>query len=116
MRLVSWIGGNDLDAAEAKIDQPDAIAESLANESFMQAQLLYGYPEKRVNTYLPMPSSQCLLPAVKCRATLASPIDFHDICLRTDTLFADLTLVSSESDGTFVPLNCGAVRRGYSIQ
>lgn len=52
MRLVSWIGGNDLDAAEAKAGQSGAIAATLASASFTGLHLLYSYPEKRVANYL----------------------------------------------------------------
>lgn len=96
MRLVSWIGGNDLDAAEARIDQPGAIAATLASASFTGLNLLYSYPEKRVANYLSWLSSQYELPVEKCKADLASPIDFHDIYLAADALLADLTQASAE--------------------
>lgn len=96
MRLVSWIGGNDLDAAEAKIDQPGAIAATLASASFAGLHLLYSYPEKRVANYLSWLSPQFDLPVAKCRAALASPIDFHDIYLAADALLGDLTQASAE--------------------
>lgn len=96
MRLVSWIGGNDLDAAEAKIDQPGAIAATLASASFAGLYLLCSYPEKRVANYLSWLSPQFDLPVAKRRAALASPIDFHDIYLAADALLADLTQTSAE--------------------
>src|SRR5690606_23506136 len=79
MRLVSWIGGNDLDAAEAKVGQPGAIAATLASASFAGLHLLYSYPEKRVANYLSWLSSQYELPIETRKADLASPVDFHDI-------------------------------------
>lgn len=96
MRLVSWIGGNDLDAAEAKVGQPGAIAATLASASFAELHLLYSYPEKRVANYLSWLSSQYELPVEKRKADLASPIDFHDIYLAADALLADLTQASAE--------------------
>lgn len=96
MRLVSWIGGNDLDAAEGKIEQSGAISATLARTSFTELHLLYSYPEKRVTNYLSWLSSQYDRPVVKRRAALTSPIDFHDIYLAADALLADLTLASSE--------------------
>lgn len=96
MRLVSWIGGNDLDAAEAKTDQPGAVAATLASASFTELHLLYSYPEKRVSHYLSWLSSLHGLSVAKRKADLASPIDFHDIYLAADALLADLTQASSE--------------------
>lgn len=96
MRLVSWIGGNDLDAAEGKIEQSGAISATLASTSFSELHLLYSYPEKRVTNYLSWLSSQYDRPVVKRRAALASPIDFHDIYLAADALLSDLAQASSE--------------------
>lgn len=97
MHLLSWIGGNDLEAAEANTDQqPGAIAATLASASFTELHLLYGYPEKRVTNYLSRLSSQYDLAVVKRIATLDSPIDFHDIYLAADELLAGVTLASSE--------------------
>ncbi len=96
MRLVSWIGGNDLDAAEAKIDQLGAIVATLAIAPFAELHLLYSYLEERVDNYLSWLSSQHDLSVVKRKAELASPIDFHDIYLASDVLLSDLTRASSE--------------------
>lgn len=97
MRLVSWIGGNDLDAAEGKIEQSGAISATLASTSFTELHLLYSYSEKRVTNYLSWLSSQYDRPVAKRRAALTSPIDFHDIYLAADALLADLTQANSES-------------------
>ncbi len=76
MRLVSWIGGNDLDAAEGKIEQSGAISATLASASFTELHLLYSYPEKWVTNYLPWLSSQYDRPVAKRRAALTSSVDF----------------------------------------
>lgn len=96
MRLVSWIGGNDLDASEAKAGQPGAIAATLASASFAELHLLYSYPEKRVLSYLSWLSSQHGLPVAKRKAELASPIDFHDIYQAADAFLTDLTQAGTE--------------------
>ena len=96
MRLVSWIGGNDLDAAEAKTDQLGAIVATLARAPFAELHLLYSYPEERVDNYLSWLSSQHNLPVAKRKAELTSPIDFHDIYLAADALLSDLTRASTE--------------------
>jgi hypothetical protein len=81
MRLVSWIGGNDLDAAVAKTGQLGAVAATLSGALFTDLHLLYSYPEKQVAEYLLWLASKYDLPVVKRRASLTSPIDFHDIYL-----------------------------------
>lgn len=96
MRLVSWIGGNDLDAAEAKTNQLGAVVATLARAPFAELHLLYSYPEERVDNYLSWLSSQHDLPIAKRKAELTSPIDFHDIYLAADALLSDLTHASSK--------------------
>src|SRR5690606_40598991 len=96
MRLVSWIGGNDLDAAVAKTGQLGAVAATLSGALFTDLHLLYSYPEKQVAEYLLWLASKYDLPVVKRRASLTSPIDFHDIYLAADALLSDLTQASSE--------------------
>jgi hypothetical protein len=76
MRLVSWICGNDLDAAEAKIDQPGAIAATLVSAPFVQFHLLDSHPETRVSNYWSWLSSQGDAVINGRHAALNSPIDF----------------------------------------
>lgn len=73
MRLVSWIGGNDLDAAEAKTYQTGAVAATLASATFTELHLLYSYPERRVSNYLSWLSSLHGIPVAKRKAESASP-------------------------------------------
>lgn len=96
MRLVSWIGGNDLNAADANSDQPGAIAATLAKAPVTELHLLYSYPEARVSHYLAWLSSQTGAKLNSRQAVLGSPIDFHDIYLAADALLADLAQASSE--------------------
>lgn len=75
MQLVSWIGGNDLDAAEAKAGQPGAVAATLASAPFSELHLIYSYPETRVVNCLSWSLLHYGLPIAKRIAAILDKAD-----------------------------------------
>lgn len=75
--LVSWIGGNDLEARSLNKQGP--ILATLSDLEIDEAHLLYSYPEDRVNTYIDWLGQQA---ATNLQATyyqLSSPTHFSEI-------------------------------------
>lgn len=96
MRLVSWIGGNDLDAANGKSSKPGAIASTIKAADFSELHLLYNYPEDKVSPYLSWLGDNVGYPFTARFENLNSPIDFHDIYIAANRLLTDLAAVSKE--------------------
>lgn len=96
MRLVSWIGGNDLDAATGKNPKLGPIASTIKAVSFSELNLLYSYPEGSVSSYLHWLGDHVEFPVSARFANLNSPVDFHDIYVAADRLLTELFAVSKE--------------------
>jgi transcriptional regulator with PAS, ATPase and Fis domain len=96
MRLVSWVGGNDIDAAAATSSKPGAIASTIAAVAFSELHLLYNYPEGKTAAYLAWLGAKTSAPIFARFEQLQSPIDYHDIYIAADRLLAELAAASSE--------------------
>lgn len=96
MRLVSWIGGNDIDAVAAGSIKPGAIASTIKEVAFSELHFLYNYSEDKVTPYLNWLSRNTQAPIKARYESLESPIDFHDIYIAADTLLNHLTDASKE--------------------
>jgi len=96
MRLVSWIGGNDIDAATGKSSKPGAILSTVKAEAFAELHLLYNYTEAETAPYLVWLKTQTQAPIRARSESLRSPIDFHDIYIAADRLLTELAAASKE--------------------
>jgi len=96
MRLVSWIGGNDIDASTGKSDKPGAIASTVKAETFSELHLLYNYPKDKIAPYLTWLVAQTSSQISSRFEELKSPIDFSDIYLAADRLLTELAAASKE--------------------
>lgn len=96
MRLVSWIGGNDIDAATATTDKLGAIASTVEAEAFTELHLLYSYPEDKTLTYLSWLKAKTKASISARFEVLSSPIDYYDIYVAADRLLTELSIASSE--------------------
>lgn len=68
MRLVCWIGGNDIKAASGESEKAGAIASTINAEDFTALHLLYNYTEAEVTPYVAWLKAQtqapvCALPS-----------------------------------------------------
>lgn len=96
MRLVSWIGGNDIDASTATTDKLGAIASTVEAEAFTELHLLYSYPEDKTLPYLSWLKAKTKASISARFEVLSSPIDYHDIYVAADCLLTELSIASSE--------------------
>jgi transcriptional regulator with PAS, ATPase and Fis domain len=96
MRLVCWIGGNDIKAASGASEKAGAIASTIKAEAFTSLHLLYNYTEAEVTPYLAWLKAQTKAPVVARYEALKSPIDFHDIYIAADRLLTELAAASKE--------------------
>lgn len=77
--LISWVGGNDLDASNGTKSGNGPILSTLKAESFDAVVLLYNYPKPEVDAYLEWLRPQVQPGIQAVRAELSSPIHFGDI-------------------------------------
>lgn len=96
MRLVCWIGGNDIKAASGESKKAGAIASTIDAEAFTELHLLYNYKPEEVAPYLVWLKPQTQAPVAARYEALRSPIDFHDIYIAADRLLTELTAASKE--------------------
>lgn len=94
MRLVSWIGGNDIDAVSTKSAKPGPIASTIKVVDFTELHLLYSYDENKVSPYLSWLTGKIEYPVTARFEKLNSPIDFHDIYVAADRLLTELAATS----------------------
>ena len=87
--LISWVGGNDLNAIDSTHKGP--IAETLLADDFEQIVLLYNYPKKQVAPYITWLREQTPIPIDAKYASLKSPIDFGDIYEAANKQLAELS-------------------------
>lgn len=84
MKLVSWIGGNDLKGyKESPVKGP--LYATIAQIRPSQVSLLYNYDQKEVEPYLDWLGGQFDLEINARHVELSSPIDYHDIYLSADS-------------------------------
>ncbi|GAB1260335.1 sigma-54 interaction domain-containing protein [Aurantivibrio plasticivorans] len=76
-KLISWIGGNDLDAISGTSLGP--IISTLKAESFDSVTLLYNYPDEQVKPYLAHLHEQVEIEIRPHFVALLSPIDYGEI-------------------------------------
>lgn len=86
--LVSWIGGNDLDAMKSNLQGP--ILRTLLGYSYDEVYLLYNYPEEPVNNYISWLCDQVKTRPIKYYCKLTSPVNFGEIYFHANKLLEDL--------------------------
>jgi DNA-binding NtrC family response regulator len=92
--LVSWIGGNDLNGM---VDQPSGpVWSTLSGAEFDSVQLLYSYPQERVEPYLSWLQQQVDTPIQATEANLSSPVNFGEIYLAAEPLLGKLSDAETE--------------------
>lgn len=96
MRLVSWIGNTDIEAATGAKMGLGPIVATVSAHAFTSLNLLFNYPKSRVDEYLVWLGQQSTAAINSQYAQLNSPIDFHEIYLAADALLADLIRASDE--------------------
>jgi transcriptional regulator with PAS, ATPase and Fis domain len=96
MRLVSWIGNTDIEAATGAKVGLGPIVATVSAHTFTSLNLLFNYPKSRVDDYLVWLGQQSTAVINSQYAQLNSPIDFHEIYLAADSLLADLVRVNDE--------------------
>lgn len=92
--LVSWIGRNDLEAADNEFDSVRSIgpiAATLQAIHFEKVELLYSYPTSQVEPYLAWLKKQFPIEINAHAAPLASPIDFGEIYEQANNQLARIT-------------------------
>jgi len=91
--LVSWIGGNDLQARpdHSKHHQSmGPLLSTLADRKFAHAHLIYNYAKKEVTPYIEWLQSQVDTEIIANHVKLSSPVDFGDIYQAANTLLQDI--------------------------
>lgn len=96
MRLVSWIGKTDLEAAEGVKKELGPLAATVKEHKFSTLHLLFNYPKARVQAYIPWLKQYSPAVIHERAIKLKSPIDFHEIYLAADAFLAELTTQSKE--------------------
>lgn len=86
--LISWIGGNDLDAINSKKDGP--ILSTVRYLNYDQVHLLYNYPDESVDKYLKWLQSETDAQIYTYKAQLSSPVHFGEIYLETTNVLDTL--------------------------
>lgn len=92
--LVCWIGGNDLNAASTAVPSVEVlgpIASTLKACSFAGVQLLYNYPEDKVQPYLTWLRRQFTIPINAHYVQLSSPVNFGEIYIQANLHLARLS-------------------------
>jgi transcriptional regulator with PAS, ATPase and Fis domain len=92
--LISWVGGNDLNALDG--GTPGPLAATLENASFDAVELLYNYPEEQVAPYLSWLKERVEIPLKAHTVRLSSPIDFGEIYQQVDKHLARVNCASKE--------------------
>lgn len=110
MRLVCWVGGNDIKAASGESNKVGAIASTIDAEDFTSLHLLYNYTEAEVTPYLAWLKAQTKAPVVARYEALKSPIDFHDIYIAADRLLTELAAASKEPIAVLISLGTPAMQ------
>lgn len=105
MRLVAWIGRNDLNAAQGTNDKPSAIFSTIEEIAFDELHLLYNYSDTDVQVFITWLEQKTKANIKTYRAELSSPVDFHDIYIAADKLLTQL--FSSKNERTAILINPG---------
>ena len=91
--LVSWVGGNDL---QAHPEHPKnhkelgPLLSTLKAYKFSRAYFIYNYPKKEVEPYIDWVRSQAPTEITAKHVKLSSPIDFADIYQAANTILKDV--------------------------
>jgi transcriptional regulator with PAS, ATPase and Fis domain len=88
--LISWIGGNDLDAINSKKDGP--ILSTIRHLNFSQVHLLYNYPDESVDKYVKWLQAETNVQIYTYKAQLSSPVHFGEIYLEATNVLDTLAL------------------------
>jgi len=97
--LISWIGGNDL---QAHPDHPKhhqglgPLLSTLKDRKYARAHLIYNYPKKEAASYLDWLQSQVNTKIIANHVKLSSPIDFGDIYQAANTTLQTIWPTESE--------------------
>ena len=86
--LISWIGGNDLDAAIKDTDINNAvgpIASVLNEHAFDSIELLYNYPKERVDPYIEWLRQLTNVNIQAHYVALSSPVNFGEIYVHANS-------------------------------
>lgn len=102
MRLVSWVGGNDIDPAAAACSKSGAIAPTIAAVAFSELYLLCSYSEDKTAAYLAWLGTKTSAPISARFEVVQSPIDYHDIYIAADRLPTELTAASNEPTAVLI--------------
>lgn len=86
--LISWIGGNDLDAINSERDGP--ILNTIRDLKFQQVHLLYNYSDELVDPYFQWLKTQTDAQIYIYKARLSSPVHFGDIYAEVTNLLDKL--------------------------
>lgn len=86
--LVSWIGGNDLDAMNS--DRQGPILRTLQTYTYDEVYLLYNYPDELVDDYISWLTNQVSASPIKYQCKLTSPVNFGEIYFHANKLLEDL--------------------------
>lgn len=90
--LISWIGGNDIDAHSVGKDGP--ILSTLQNQNFQEVHLLYNYDEQRISQFVSWLTPQTSAKIITYKAQLSSPIHFGEIYVQAHRV---LDLLASQN-------------------
>lgn len=91
--LISWIGGNDLQAHPKHPKHHNGLGPLLSTlkaRKFARAHLVYNYPKKEVTPYLDWIQSQVATEISARNVELSSPIDFADIYQAANAMLQDI--------------------------
>lgn len=94
--LISWIGGNDLDAINSNKDGP--IFSTMRHLNFQQVHLLYNYPDEPVNNYIKWLRSLTSAQIYTYKSQLSSPVHFGEIYLAATNVLDQLARKSIHPD------------------
>lgn len=86
--LISWIGGNDLDAM--KRDRQGPILRTLQTYAYDEVHLLYNYPDELVQDYIAWLTNQVTTTPIKYECKLISPVNFGEIYFHANRLLENL--------------------------
>lgn len=104
--LISWIGGNDLNAAEPEEARNGPILSTLDAHKFSKSYLIYNYSKKKVTPYINWlkTKTDTEIEATVCK--LSSPIDYGDIYEAANSLL-DMIFTDHPADSLCILLSPG---------
>ncbi len=91
--LISWIGGNDLQAYPGHPKHHQGMGpllSTLKDRKFVRTHLIYNYPKNEVASYLEWLQSQIDTEIIASHVKLSSPVDFGDIYQAANTTLQNI--------------------------